>query len=348
MEREQKREIILNAVMEIKKDDLKAGEACKDMPASIFTFKTLKPQIAENAIKSYAHDLNPEDIVVLCDLSLIGKGKKGLIFSTEGFYSSEMNTFNKKNPLPMPVRYKELVEVVSQNRSDIIFKFKDGPQKEIYGGIYTEFITLALNRILKGLQETNGLQEVEDAQEAEGFQKMEDESKTEAICLEDGVYSLEVLFKENGEYTFIELDTGEWFSIPEMEVEKAAGKLSETEPLVAEIKNSRLISLKKAAVEKAPAKKEEHTTPEELLQMGLRYMLDGSSKNQEDGFQYIMKAAETGHIQAQYVCGKCYAVGLGVEKNEEKATYWFEKAAERGQLEAQEQCAAKYYVKKVC
>lgn len=50
--------------------------------------------------------------------------------------------------------------------------------------------------------------------------------------------------------------------------------------------------------------------------------------------QWYEKAAEQGHVKAQYETGMCYYHGEGVEKNEEKARYWLKKSADNGNINA--------------
>lgn len=71
--------------------------------------------------------------------------------------------------------------------------------------------------------------------------------------------------------------------------------------------------------------------PNELYALGRAY------ESKKDGKQdyvkavsYYRRAAELGHIEAQYHLGVAYEFGLGVEINYEKATYWYRKAAEQG------------------
>ena len=49
----------------------------------------------------------------------------------------------------------------------------------------------------------------------------------------------------------------------------------------------------------------------------------------------LQAAAESGHVQAQYMMGVCYAEGRGVERSPENALIWYEKAAEQGHPDAE-------------
>ena len=73
--------------------------------------------------------------------------------------------------------------------------------------------------------------------------------------------------------------------------------------------------------------------------VGYRRLLRG-----KDGAVYwINRAAEQGHVTAQYYLGSMYYDGKGVEQNLEKALYWTKKAAEQGHAVAQHALGNMYY-----
>ena len=51
--------------------------------------------------------------------------------------------------------------------------------------------------------------------------------------------------------------------------------------------------------------------------------------------KWYRKAAEHGHVGAQYSLGVCYSSGEGVNEDEVEAAKWYRKAAEQGHAEAQ-------------
>ena len=55
----------------------------------------------------------------------------------------------------------------------------------------------------------------------------------------------------------------------------------------------------------------------------------GVVKDYYKAMQWFTKAAEQGHIQAQYNLGICYTYGHGVEQNHIIAEEWFSKAAQQ-------------------
>ncbi len=56
----------------------------------------------------------------------------------------------------------------------------------------------------------------------------------------------------------------------------------------------------------------------------------GVEKNLNQTIKWWTKAAENGYIDAQNDLGNCYANGIGVEKDILKAEYWWKKAADQG------------------
>src|SRR6266498_2153131 len=59
-------------------------------------------------------------------------------------------------------------------------------------------------------------------------------------------------------------------------------------------------------------------------------------KNLEKAFYWYQKAAENGHIKAQYNLAILYEDGEGTEKNLEKAFYWYQKVAENEHKKVQD------------
>jgi len=87
-------------------------------------------------------------------------------------------------------------------------------------------------------------------------------------------------------------------------------------------------------------------TKEEMFEMGMeyRYGMDGTS---DDGsgrivqmpttaIKYLTKAAERGHVQAQYELALMYEKGIGCEVNIEEAIEWYIAAASHHHNEAAE------------
>ena len=69
---------------------------------------------------------------------------------------------------------------------------------------------------------------------------------------------------------------------------------------------------------------------EEWFQKGNDYYL-GENEAQDFAlaFEWFGKAAERGHLEAQYYLGSMYYDGSGVSKDDEKAIEWYQKAADK-------------------
>jgi len=80
--------------------------------------------------------------------------------------------------------------------------------------------------------------------------------------------------------------------------------------------------------------------PQELCEKGIAASKRG---NDDEAFRCFSKAAEQGHVKAQYLLGMHYGNGQGVPKDKEKAFYWYTKAAEQGYAEAQGVLGFCYY-----
>ena len=60
------------------------------------------------------------------------------------------------------------------------------------------------------------------------------------------------------------------------------------------------------------------------------YRGHGVTEDSEQAVYWFGKAAESGHVVAQYKLGKCYESGLGVAKDYMQAEKWYVKAQENG------------------
>jgi TPR repeat protein len=79
----------------------------------------------------------------------------------------------------------------------------------------------------------------------------------------------------------------------------------------------------------------------QLVDQAITYMLKEDFEKSASLFQ---KAAEHGHMGAQYGLGEFYAdYGKGVEHNEKKAAYWYTKAAKQGHPDAQNNLGTLFY-----
>jgi TPR repeat protein len=90
---------------------------------------------------------------------------------------------------------------------------------------------------------------------------------------------------------------------------------------------------------------ENPTNAEEQLKLGDKYYYgtDGIQENLDKAAYWYTKAAEQGHVIAQFYLGDIYFYGKGVLIDSEKAKYWYEKAAEQGHILSQRNVGNYYY-----
>ena len=86
----------------------------------------------------------------------------------------------------------------------------------------------------------------------------------------------------------------------------------------------------KRKAEEAKRRAEEEVR--EAYQQGILYY---NQKKYTEAAKLFSKAAEHGHVEAQFILGLCYKDGDGVKQDYEEAVKWFRKAAEQGHAEAQ-------------
>ena len=71
-------------------------------------------------------------------------------------------------------------------------------------------------------------------------------------------------------------------------------------------------------------------------------LFTGSAHAAEDDFDAVKKAAEQGHVDAQYNLGFLYDIGEGVPEDDSEAERWYRKSAEQGYVLAQYNLGIKY------
>ena len=57
--------------------------------------QTASKKNLQNAIKSYAPDVNPEEIVLFCNANIMGSGKKGFLITERAIYGTIGNQISK-------------------------------------------------------------------------------------------------------------------------------------------------------------------------------------------------------------------------------------------------------------
>lgn len=140
--------------------------------------ETPKPKQIKGALSTYAQGCAKEDVVVLCDTTVFGGGKEGILFSMQGVYCNVVNlTVDEKERTPMPVLY-EAVDHMEKDERYIVFHMKDGKVTKAFFSIFTDYVYQVLGKIIKGLkqdEEPLTLDASEEAAEAAALAKQEEE-----------------------------------------------------------------------------------------------------------------------------------------------------------------------------
>ena len=72
----------------------------------------------------------------------------------------------------------------------------------------------------------------------------------------------------------------------------------------------------------------------------------GVAKDYAEGFKWLLKSADQGYAESQYLLGNCYFEGKGVAKDNAEALVWYRKAAEQGHASSQAGLGNCYYAAK--
>lgn len=85
--------------------------------------------------------------------------------------------------------------------------------------------------------------------------------------------------------------------------------------------------------------------PTTLFDLGMQYYegWGGSPKNYDKAVLWFRRAAEAGHMLAQFNLGVCYDEGIGVALDQRQSLAWFLRAAEAGYAEAQSAVGRHYF-----
>ncbi len=127
-----------------------------------------KPKQIKGALGSYAKGCAEEDIVVLCDTTVFGGGKEGILFSMEGLYCNVVNlTVDEKDQTPMPVLY-EAIDFMEIEERYIVFHMKNGKVTRAFFSIFTDYVYRVLLKILEGINHPELLKGGEDPEGADG------------------------------------------------------------------------------------------------------------------------------------------------------------------------------------
>lgn len=173
-----KKKMIGDIVTSITDKELKKDYFYNAVPLAVILGKDAKEGTLWAAFASYAPGCKMIEVAAICDNTILGSGKKGILFSTEGIYGSMFNKNRKQGPIAMPIKYEELdsARPSPRDKSEVELLFKGGRIEKIYVYTYTGFVITALNRILEELKR-------EKEREEEKIRKIQQEEQlhTETI-----------------------------------------------------------------------------------------------------------------------------------------------------------------------
>ena len=146
--------MIGDIVTSITDKELKKDYFYNAVPLAVILGKDAKEGTLWAAFASYAPGCKMIEVAAICDNTILGSGKKGILFSTEGIYGSMFNKNRKQGPIAMPIKYEELdsARPSPRDKSEVELVFKGGRVEKIYVYTYTGFVITALNRILEELK----------------------------------------------------------------------------------------------------------------------------------------------------------------------------------------------------
>lgn len=149
-----KKKMIGDIVTSITDKELKKDYFYNAVPLAVILGKDAKEGTLWAAFASYAPGCKMIEVAAICDNTILGSGKKGILFSTEGIYGSMFNKNRKQGPIAMPIKYEELdsARPSPRDKSEVELLFKGGRIEKIYVYTYTGFVITALNRILEELK----------------------------------------------------------------------------------------------------------------------------------------------------------------------------------------------------
>ncbi|WP_224985036.1 tetratricopeptide repeat protein [Geomonas agri] len=82
--------------------------------------------------------------------------------------------------------------------------------------------------------------------------------------------------------------------------------------------------------------KADQKNPNSLYNLGIMYYKgEGVKADHNQGIEWIRKAAEKGHVQAQFLLGTFYDSGKDLAQDRATAAQWYRKAAKKGHTQAQ-------------
>ena len=170
-----KKELVREAIASVKREDVNAVKH-NNYPPGIYMEGELPQKKIKNAIDSFASDCMPEDVAALVEEDLLCSGKKGYLFTAEAMYYDRSRLDEKRLPRPLPYDQIMQVELGGSRNTHLVFTLRDGRQVDVYCGVRTNFLRLALKAILCALAG-----EMEPESDAEVVPEAVSEAETEVV-----------------------------------------------------------------------------------------------------------------------------------------------------------------------
>ena len=128
-----KKKMIGDIVTSITDKELKKDYFYNAVPLAVILGKDAKEGTLWAAFASYAPGCKMIEVAAICDNTILGSGKKGILFSTEGIYGSMFNKNRKQGPIAMPIKYEELdsARPSPRDKSEVELVFKGGRVEKI-------------------------------------------------------------------------------------------------------------------------------------------------------------------------------------------------------------------------
>ncbi len=340
-----KKELVREAIASVKREDVNAVKH-NNYPPGIYMEGELPQKKIKNAIDSFASDCMPEDVAALVEEDLLCSGKKGYLFTAEAMYYDRSRLDEKRLPRPLPYDQIMQVELGGSRNTHLVFTLRDGRQVDVYCGVRTNFLRLALKAILCALAG-----EMEPESDAEVVPEAVSEAETEVVP--------ETVPEEDADAEVIlEVMSGEDIDvIPEVMSGEDADVVPETVPKAKE-KDEKCIRAMELFQNGMKAYEADNYTKalscfKQAAEQGyaeaqfkygqMYYNGEGVEKDDAEAMSWFQKAAQQECAWAQFFCGIMYAYGKSVPRNGYEAMNWFLKAAEQGLARAQYECGARYY-----
>ncbi len=354
-----KKELVTEAIASVKREDVNAVKH-NNYPPGIYMEGELPQKKIKNAIDSFASDCMPEDVAALVEEDLLCSGKKGYLFTAEAMYYDRSRLDEKRLPRPLPYDQIMQVELGGSRNTHLVFTLRDGRQVDVYCGVRTNFLRLALKAILCALAG-----EMEPESDAKVVPEAVSEAKTEVVpetvpeSDADAEVILEVMSGEDIEVISEVMSEAETEVVPEVvsESDADADVVPETVPKAKE-KDEKCIRAMELFQNGMKAYEADNYTKalsrfKQAAEQGyaeaqfkygqMYYNGEGVEKDDAEAMSWFQKAAQQECAWAQFFCGIMYAYGKSVPRNGYEAMNWFLKAAEQGLARAQYECGARYY-----